>query len=374
MDAAGGGDESFVAAEGKDSDGDGGEGAVELEEVASLGLAAGFLGRNFFFLVGVEEEDEGGPIGTAGGFDDVWVVALLGLIIEVGEVLAAVFGVLAEVVVGAVGDAFEFGPAPGEAVLDIVDLLGVVGKLVGLVLAEPEVVGVDAERDEPVHALLGPVLEPVVVGTGFDEELQLHYFKLAGAEGRVAGGNFVAEGLADLGDAEGELAAGGVEDVFEVDVDALGGLGAEVDLRGGVFNGAHESLEHEVELAGVGEFALAVGAFIGIEVVGAESLMADAAFYEGVGEAAEMAAGLPGGGVHEDGGVESNGVVAVLEDGTPPGVLDVSLELGAEGAVVPGGVEAAVDFAALEEEAASLGEGEEFFHGDGLGGCCHVCT
>ena len=164
------------------------------------------------------------------------------------------------------------------------------------------------------------------------------------------------------GDAEGELAAGAVEDVFEVDVDALGGLGPEVDFGGGVFDGAHEGLEHEVELAGVGEFALAVGAVFGGEVVGAESLVAGAALDEGVGEAAEMTAGLPGFGVHEDGGVEGDGIVAELEHGPPPGVFDVALELGAEGAVVPGGVKAAVDFAALEEEAASLGEGEDFFH------------
>ena len=71
--------------------------------------------------------------------------------------------------------------------------------------------------------------------------------------------------------------------------------------------------------------------------------------------------------MHENGGVEGDGVVAELEHGAPPGIFDVALELGAEGAVVPGGVEAAVDFAALEEEAAALGEGEELVHGDGLG-------
>ena len=276
-------------------------------------------------------------------------------------------GVLAEVEVGAVGDSFEFGPTPGEAVFDVVDFLGVVGELVGLVLAEAEVVGVDAEGDEPFQTLFNPVLEPFVVVVGLDEELQLHDFELAGAEGGVAGGDFVAEGLADLGDAEGELAAGAVEDVFEVDVDALGGFGPEVDFGGGVFDGAHEGLEHEVELSRVGEFALAVGAGLGVDVVGAESLMAGAALDEGVGEVAEVSAGLPGGGMHEDGGVEGNGVVAELEHGAPPGIFDVALELGAEGAVVPGGVEAAVDFAALEEEAAAFGEGEELVHGDGLG-------
>ena len=92
-------------------------------------------------------------------------------------------------------------------------------------LTEAEVVSIDAEGYEPVQPLFNPVLEPFVVGAGFDKEFQLHDFELAGAEGGVARGDFVAEGLADLGDAEGELAAGAVEDVFEVDVDALGGFG-----------------------------------------------------------------------------------------------------------------------------------------------------
>ena len=90
-------------------------------------LPVGFLGGHGLFLVGVEEEDESGPVCAAGGFDDVGVESFLGLVVEVGEVLAAVFGVLLEVEVGAVGDSFEFGPTPGEAVFDVVDFLGVVG-------------------------------------------------------------------------------------------------------------------------------------------------------------------------------------------------------------------------------------------------------
>ena len=144
-------------------------------------------------------------------------------------------------------------------------------------LAEAEVVPVDAEGYEPFQTLFNPVLEPIIVGPGLDEEFQLHDFELASAEGGVAGGDFVAEGFADLGDAEGELAAGAVEDVFEVDVDALGGFRPEVDFGGGVFHGAHEGLEHEVELARVGEFALTVGTGLGVDVIGAESLMAGAA-------------------------------------------------------------------------------------------------
>lgn len=91
---------------------------------------------------------------------------------------------------------------------------------------------------------------------------------------------------------------------------------------------------------------------------------------QGVGEVLNVAGGLPDFGVHEDGGVEADDgevVALVVDHGAPPGVLDVAFEFGAEGAVVPGGVEAAVDFAALEEEAAALGEGEDFVHEGELG-------
>src|SRR5207302_5912538 len=46
----------------------------------------------------------------------------------------------------------------------------------------------------------------------------------------------------------------------------------------------------------------------------------------------------------------------------PPGVLDVLLQLDAEGAVVPEAVDAAVDFARLEDEAGVLAELGELGH------------
>ena len=81
-----------------------------------------------------------------------------------------------------------------------------------------------------------------------------------------------------------------------------------------------------------------------------------------------MAGGDPYLWVHEDGGVQPNHVVALLDKVTPPGVLDVTLELDAEGALVVGGGEAAVNLGGLEHEAAAFGEryyGAEVNHGAG---------
>src|SRR5699024_6738523 len=87
----------------------------------------------------------------------------------------------------------------------------------------------------------------------------LHLLKLPGAEGEVAGGDLIAEALADLADAEGELPAGGALDVVEVHEDALGGLGAKVDGVLRVLGDALEGLEHQVKLADGGKVVLAAG-------------------------------------------------------------------------------------------------------------------
>ena len=84
-----------------------------------------------------------------------------------------------------------------------------------------------------------------------------HLLKLPGAEGEVARGDLIAEGLAHLAHAEGQLPAGGALDVLEVDKDALGGFGAEVDGVFCVLGNTLEGLEHQVELADVGPVVLA---------------------------------------------------------------------------------------------------------------------
>ena len=62
-----------------------------------------------------------------------------------------------------------------------------------------------------------------------------------------------------------------------------------------------------------------------------------------VAERPDMARRHPYLGVHEDPGIEPDDVIALLDHRPPPGALDVVLELDAEGAVVPDGVDAAVD-------------------------------
>ena len=299
-----------------------------------------------------------------------------------------------QVEVGAAGHPPQLAPAEGEDELKVGGGVGVVGELLGLVVPQAQVLVPHAQVQQPLVAEVLPVGEPLQLGAGLAEELQLHLLKLPGAEGEVARGDLVAEGLADLAHAEGQLPAGGALDVLEVDEDALGGLGPQVDGVLGVLGDPLEGLEHQVELADVGPVVLAAGGAGDVvllhkllhlrlahgvhavaqveavllapvldDLVGPEALLALLAVHQGIGEAAHVAGGHPHLGVHQNGGVQTHVVGVLLDELLPPGLLHVVLQLHAQGAVVPGVGQAAVDLAAGEDEAPALAQGDDLFHG-----------
>src|SRR5205085_693636 len=178
------------------------------------------------------------------------------------------------------------------------------------------------------------------------------------------------EALADLGDAERQLLARRLLDVLEVDVRALRGFGPEVDDVGVFLDRAHEGLEHQVEapwraklrsvlwalqVQSVGDLGVT---FVGLcQILGTGQLVESVAVAvlnaldERVAERRDMAARHPDLRVHEDARVEADDVVTFLDHGTPPGVLDVLLELDAEWPVVPHGIDAAIDLGRGKDEA-----------------------
>ena len=328
-------------------------------------------------VVGVDHEGERRAVGAGGGLDHVGDVALLRLLVEVLQLLARELRVLAQVEVAAVGDPLELRPADREQVLDVRRRRGVVRELLLRVLAQAQVVGADAEAGVPALALREPVLEPRAGLVRRDEVLHLHLLELARAKDEVAGGDLVAKGLADLGDPERRPAARELQHVLEVDEDPLGGLGAQVDGRGVVAHRPHVGLEHEVELARVGEVALVglagplrrlLAARGVLEVVGAEAQLAGAAVDERVGEALEVARRLPRARVLEDRRVERHDVVALADHRPPPLGLDVALEQDAVVAVVVGRAQPAVDLRRLEDEPAALAQRDDLVERDVVGG------
>ena len=326
---------------------------------------------DLFLVVGVDEEGERRAVGAGGRFDHMRHVLLAAGLIEEFELLAGELGVLLQVKVASVGNPLKLRPADREEVLDVAGAARIVAQLILLVDAKLEVVGADSKIGVPAEPLVAPELEPLVgLGRGY-EELHLHLFKLARAEDEVAGRNLVAERLADLGNSERRLLARELQHVLEVDEDALRSLGAQIGGRAGILQRADRRLEHQVELACLRQ--LAVGAFAGVlrgliwavqlvEVIGAEALAAVLAVNHRVAEAADVTARLPDARVLEDRRVESDHVIALRQQRTPPFAFDVGLQQHTVMAEVVGRAEAAVNLRGGEDEAAPLAERDDLVH------------
>ena len=352
---------------------------------------AGVAAFEVFLFVGVAQQREDHSLHAERRLDDIGDVFFVGRGVEIFEALAARLHMRFEVVVGAVGDAPQLAPAERELELEVGRRIGVERKLFGVVVAEFEVLLLDAQPEQPLLAEVFPIVEPLEVGAGLAEEFKLHLFELADAEDEVAGRDLVAEALADLTDAERHFETGSALDVEEVDKDALSGLRAQVQRADSVLGDALEGLEHQVELSDAGEVALAAdGAgdlvigdvffHLGVvpagdallnalalhivldEVVGAVTGLAALAVHQGVGEASDVAACDPYVGVHQDRAVDAGVERIFLHEFLPPRALDVVFELDAERTVVPCVGEPAVDLAAGEDEASALAEGDEFVH------------
>src|SRR5215813_7627088 len=142
----------------------------------------------YIFLVGIKEHDEQDAVYPNCRLDDIREITFARLFVEEGEILATVLGVLPEVEVSTISDAFKFAPTERILVFDIRTGLGVMGQLVLLVVMKAEVGRFNPEPcGVPNHALLAPVIEPLLVAARFDEKLHLHLLELARTENEVAG-------------------------------------------------------------------------------------------------------------------------------------------------------------------------------------------
>ncbi|GBD40363.1 hypothetical protein HRbin38_00218 [bacterium HR38] len=246
---------------------------------------------------------------------------------------------------------------------------------------------------------------PVLVLPRADEVLDLHLLELPHPEDEVPGSDLVAEGLADLGDAEGKLPARAVQDVLEVHEDALGGLRAQIGQGGLVLHRAHVGLEHHVEVTGWGPVPGLSGGgiqhpgcghgppspFRGLhhgldqgmkvtllhlhgpveppqhlfrllleEVVQAVALLGDAVIHHGIGEGGLVAGIVQDQAVGEDAGIQPLHVVPLVDVPSPPGLLQVVLELHPQRTVVVGPLEAPVDLGALKDKPPAFAKRHQF--------------
>ena len=220
---------------------------------------------------------------------------------------------------------------------------------------------------------------PFLIGAGRDEELHLHLLELTGAEDEVTRGDLVTEGLTHVGDAERRPGTGRGHHVLEVHEDALCSLRTQVVQAVLVLDRAEVGAQHHVEVARFGPLATGtavraddvlhavfrhlVAVLLGVgflELVGAVALVAVEALDERIIEHAHVAGRHPHFGRQNDGSVDTDDIRSGDDHGAPPFTLDIVLESDAEGAVIPSGTGAAVNFAGGEHEAATLRKGYDF--------------
>src|SRR6185437_1020704 len=316
---------------------------MEAEDRARLAL-------DHLLGVRLAEKREHRSRGAGGGLDHMRHKTLFGLIIEIAEIFAAVLHVLFEVVIAAMGDSFKLAPAPREFVFDVAGADGIERQFFLAMLAQTQIVSLEAEILIPLEALITPLRIPLLAGFRFAEKLDLHLLELARAEDELFGRNLITETLAHLRDAERNFHARGIADVLKVDEDSLCRLGAQVDLRRAFFNGADEGLEHQVELAGFSKLAFRklsrllrrlLGALTLGDLVLAKTCLAGFAVHQRVREVRFMPGRNPNRAMHQNGGIESDDIVARGDIVTPPGVLDIAEQFHAQRPIIPRAIKAA---------------------------------
>ena len=149
---------------------------------------------------------------------------------------------------------------------------------------------------------------------------------------------------------------------------------------------ADRRLEHHVELARIGQRAVAAiragqvrlaqdlrhllwrhalgmdAELLLDQMVGPESALAGLAVDQRIVEVDDVTRRLPDAWVHQDAGIEADHVAPPVDEGPPPELLDVVLQLNAERSVIPGVGQTAVDIGAGKNESASLGERDDLVH------------
>ena len=346
---------------------DGGHGRVEFQKRAGFRLLA-FARR--FLRVGVAEHGQEQSVGPDGGFDHVGDVVAVGFAFGVEvvvEVLLLLFGqflVGLQVEIRPAVDAFDFAESERELVLDVHGGVGVMGQLV--VVVEFQFFGGQAHGLMKFHPHGFPVLVPVHLGAGAAEKLHFHLLEFAHPEGELPGHDLVAKRLADLGDAEGNFHPPGFLHVQEIDENALGRFGAEVNQAGVVADGPDLGAEHEVKLPHLGPVGRARK---GADDFLVDDQLPDAFQIPRVEEAAHAVeqglAAFGVAGVHENGRVDAHYVVVEHGHGLPPESFEVVFEFDAVLAVVVHGLKAVVNFGGGKNKAVFLGVGDDVLEGSG---------
>lgn len=159
----------------------------------------------------------------------------------------------AQVIVRAVGNAFQFLNAEREFIFQVVGFLGIEGAFTIRHVQDMDVFARHAHFVIEAEAVFQPFIHQAQTVFRPAEVFDFHLFEFAGTEGEVARVDFVAEGFADLGDSERQFDAGTVQNVLILAENGLGRFRAQPARSVGIVfirGSSNGRLEHEVELTG----------------------------------------------------------------------------------------------------------------------------
>ena len=185
----------------------------------------------FFYGVSIAEDGEEESAETHRGLKDPRDVFFVSYGVGIVEVGAGEFLVLREVVITTVVNTHELVvAATWVVVFNIPSVFGVEDEV--FVLVPVKVFFFDTEAKEPVPLFLLDALVVVFVFARFDEILRVGLFEFAAAEEEITGRDFIAEGLADLGNTEGNFDATSIDDILKVEIDTLASFARKISRLG----------------------------------------------------------------------------------------------------------------------------------------------
>ena len=107
------------------------------------------------------------------------------------------------------------------------------------------------------------------------------------------------------------------------------------------------------------------------QLVGAQPRFAGPAIHHRIAEGFFVSARLQHGAMRQDRAVHPHDIIALAHHHPPPVLLEIILQLDPERTVIPAAIQAAVDFARLENESPPLAQADDFLHPLRISGSCH---
>ena len=141
---------------------------------------------------------------------------------------ALIFGMVAQIIVAAVGNAFQLFHAMRKLIFYIIAGLSIVCQIIVRSFIDIHMLFNQTLVKPPLNTGFFPFFMPFHIGSRGYKILQFGLFKFTHAENEVARSNFVTERLTDLGNTKRKFAGGGIYHIFELRKNSLSSFRTQI--------------------------------------------------------------------------------------------------------------------------------------------------